>query len=122
VYQKWNKRLFHEMHLAYVNGRHPTNPADSWYKGELWFFDNYVLPLATKLRECRVFGVSCDEFLDYATDNRNEWEAKGQAIVAELVREVESVKATVASGDGPEVRRPSPSQPEQECAGEVISL
>jgi 3'5'-cyclic nucleotide phosphodiesterase len=90
VYQKWNKRLFHEMYVAYMEGRHPTNPADTWYNGELWFFDNYVIPLATKLRECRVFGVSCDEFLDYATDNRNEWEAKGRAIVAELVQEVES--------------------------------
>jgi 3'5'-cyclic nucleotide phosphodiesterase len=93
VYEKWNKRLFQEMYVAYVNGRHSTNPADGWYKGELWFFDNYVIPLATKLRECRVFGVSCDEFVDYATDNRNEWAAKGQAIVAEMLREVKSVRS-----------------------------
>jgi 3'5'-cyclic nucleotide phosphodiesterase len=90
VYQKWNTKLFQEMHVAYLEGRHPSNPADTWYHGELWFFDHYVIPLAKKLRECRVFGVSCDEFLDYAVDNRNEWEAKGRAIVAELVREVES--------------------------------
>jgi 3'5'-cyclic nucleotide phosphodiesterase len=122
VYQKWNKRLFHEMYLAYVNGRHPTNPADSWYNGELWFFDNYVIPLATKLRECRVFGVSCDEFLDYATDNRNEWEAKGHAIVAELVREVESVKALAESDNRSENRRPIPSQPEHDGLVETISV
>jgi hypothetical protein len=34
-----------------------------------------------------VFGVSCDEFLDYALDNRGEWESKGQEIVELLVEE-----------------------------------
>ena len=33
--------------------------------------------------------MSCDEFLDYALDNRSEWEAKGEAIVAELVKDFE---------------------------------
>jgi hypothetical protein len=45
------------------------------------------IPLAKKLKECRVFGVSCDEFLDYALDNRGEWESKGQEIVGLLVEE-----------------------------------
>jgi hypothetical protein len=45
------------------------------------------IPLAKKLKECRVFGVSCDEFLDYALDNRGEWESKGQEIVELLVEE-----------------------------------
>jgi len=35
-----------------------------------------------------VFGVSCDEFLDYAYDNRQEWEVKGKQIVLDMVREV----------------------------------
>jgi hypothetical protein len=30
-----------------------------------------------------VFGVSCDEFLDYARDNRMEWEKKGRDILHE---------------------------------------
>ena len=47
------------------------------------------IPLAKKLRECGVFGVSCDEFLDYATDNRTEWEAKGAELVKQMLREVE---------------------------------
>jgi hypothetical protein len=29
-------------------------------------FDNYVIPLARKLKECNVFGVSSDEYLNYA--------------------------------------------------------
>jgi hypothetical protein len=85
VYQLWNRRLFFEMYDAYVGGRAEKDPADSWYEGEIWFFDNYIIPLAKKLKTCGVFGVSCDELLDYATDNRNEWEAKGREIVAEYV-------------------------------------
>lgn len=93
VYQKWNKRLFQETYDAFQSGRCPTNhPADGWYKGELWLFDNYIIPLARKLRECRVFGVSCDEFLDCALDNRTEWEAKGENFVSELVKKMESTR------------------------------
>ena len=43
IYRKWNARLFDEMYVAFLDGRSPTNPADGWYKGELWFFDNYVV-------------------------------------------------------------------------------
>jgi hypothetical protein len=32
-----------------------------------------------------VFGVSCDELLDYAEANRHEWEVKGKGIVADFV-------------------------------------
>ena len=42
------------------------------------FFDFYVIPLAKKLKDCSVFGVSSDEYLNYAEQNRAEWEAKGQ--------------------------------------------
>jgi hypothetical protein len=89
VYQKWNRQLFAEMYAAYKNGRAEKDPSEGWYGGELWFFDNYIIPLATKLRECEVFGVACDEFLEYANENRREWEVKGKKIVEELVREQE---------------------------------
>eukprot|EP00934_Nitzschia_sp_Nitz4_P002441 Nitzschia sp. Nitz4//scaffold68_size99682//91398//95434//NITZ4_004577-RA/size99682-snap-gene-0.6-mRNA-1//1//CDS//3329556632//2436//frame0 len=85
VYQKWNKRLFREMYTAYQSGRSPTDPAKSWYNGELWFYDNYIIPLAKKLEECRVFGSSSDEFLTYAMDNRSEWKTKGRALVERMV-------------------------------------
>jgi 3'5'-cyclic nucleotide phosphodiesterase len=81
VYKKWNMRLLAEMHKAYRKGRVLKDPTDGWYEGELWFFDNYVIPLAQKLKDCGVFGVSSFEFLDYAKDNRMEWECKGQQIV-----------------------------------------
>jgi 3'5'-cyclic nucleotide phosphodiesterase len=66
VYQKWNKNLFTEMYQAYQNGRMSFDPSDIWYEGELAFFDNYIIPLANKLKECQVFGVSSDEYLNYA--------------------------------------------------------
>lgn len=90
VYQRWNKCLFVEMHQAYKEGRSDKNPALGWYDGELWFFDNYIIPLAKKLRECEVFGVSCDEFLDFATENRKEWSVKGRNIVAQMLEDVTS--------------------------------
>jgi 3'5'-cyclic nucleotide phosphodiesterase len=86
VYIKWNKRLFEEMSLAFDQGRMGSDPAAFWYEGELSFFDNYVIPLAQKIGECGVFGVSSDEYLNYAKSNRKEWEMKGKGIVAELVQ------------------------------------
>jgi hypothetical protein len=41
--------------------------------------------LAKKLKECGGFGVSSDEYLNYALWNRQEWEERGQEIVAEMV-------------------------------------
>jgi hypothetical protein len=60
------------------------------FKGEVWFFDNYVIPLAKKLRECEVFGVYCDQLLDFATQNRMEWKHKGVDIVKSWKDELES--------------------------------
>lgn len=44
------------------------------------------IPLAQKLRECGVFGVSSDEYWTYAKHNRAEWQARGKEIVAEMVQ------------------------------------
>jgi 3'5'-cyclic nucleotide phosphodiesterase len=89
IYQSWNRRLLEEMYFAYVAGRAEKNPLESWYDGELWFFDNYVIPLAKKLKTCGVFGVSCDELLNYANDNRKEWETKGREIIAQYAIELD---------------------------------
>jgi class 3 adenylate cyclase len=85
IYQKWNERLFNEMSEAYKMGRSPSDPSQGWYKGELWFFDNYVIPLATKLEECGVFGVASDECLFNALNNRKEWACRGEKTVEEMV-------------------------------------
>jgi 3'5'-cyclic nucleotide phosphodiesterase len=87
VYQKWNQRLFDEMMMAFKNGRSDKDPSIGWYQGELWFFDNYVIPLAKNLKDCGVFGVSSDEYLNYATHNRDEWASKGMDVVQQFLDE-----------------------------------
>ena len=85
IYRKWNERFFRECYVAYKEGRADNDPAVNWYRGELGFFDFYIIPLAKKLKECGVFGVSSGEYLDYAMKNRSEWESRGQDVVAEMV-------------------------------------
>eukprot|EP00980_Cylindrotheca_fusiformis_P000463 scaffold115_cov123-Cylindrotheca_fusiformis.AAC.3 len=81
IYQKWNERLFAEMYSAWHGDRLGFDPSISWYEGELSFFDNYILPLAKKLKDCQVFGATSDEFLKFALENRKEWEKKGKELV-----------------------------------------
>lgn len=97
VYQKWNERLFQEMYVAFEQSRSPNDPSAGWYKGELWFFDNYVIPLAKKLDECNVFGVASDEGLNYALANRAEWAIKGEGIVATWASDKRKEKTTALS-------------------------
>ena len=87
IYRKWNMRLFVEVYKAYKLGRGgERDPSEGWYQGEMGFLDFYVIPLAKKLKDCGVFGVSSDEYLNYATMNRAEWERRGQAIVEENIQ------------------------------------
>ena len=81
VYLRWNERFFHECYNGYLEGRVEKDPSEGWYKGEIGFFDYYIIPLAKKLKECGVFGVASDEYLSYAMANRNEWESKGEELV-----------------------------------------
>lgn len=89
TYQKFNRRLFEERYLAWLNGHLDTDPSLGWYGGELWFYDNYIIPLAEKLNACGVFGVSYDEYVNYAKENRKEWERKGKEIVETMLAEVQ---------------------------------
>jgi class 3 adenylate cyclase len=88
IYSKWNEKLFEELYVAFKEGRSDTDPSEFWYKGELAFFDGYILPLAKKLRDCGVFGVSSDEYLMYALKNREEWEARGAEVLANVVKKL----------------------------------
>lgn len=81
VYIKWNEKLFHEMYKAFQEGRAEKDPSENWYQGELGFFDFYIIPLAKKLKDCGVFGVASDEYLNYAEANREEWERKGNDMI-----------------------------------------
>lgn len=99
VYRKWNQNLFEELYVAYLNDRMKKSPVDFWYKGELGFFDFYIIPLTKKLKDCGVFGVSSGEYLDYAQKNRAEWEESGEAAVKEMTEEAKK-KYGVKGSDG----------------------
>ena len=88
IYRKWNQRLFEELYLAFLAGCSQSDPSNGWYKSELGFFDFYIIPLAKKLKDCGVFGVSSDEYLNYAEKNRNEWEQRGREVVANMIEEI----------------------------------
>lgn len=96
VYRKWNERLFREMLAAYKAGRTEKHPKEFWYNGELGFFDFYIIPLAKKLKDCGVFGVSSGEYLDWAVRNRSEWEQRGQEVLTEMMEKLlkEETQAT----------------------------
>ena len=98
VYRKWNEKLLQELYLAYKLGRSDVDPTVNWAKGEIGFFDFYIIPLAKKLKECGVFGVSCDEVLDYANDNRMEWEQKGKKIIQDWLAH-EEMQASSSYGE-----------------------
>jgi hypothetical protein len=103
IYQKWNERLYAEMLAAYKTGRWDRDPTPGWYEGELGFFDNYVIPLAKKLKDCGVFGVSSDEYLNYATENRREWAKKGEEVVQKMMKKYGAVEEEDRpSGEGTE--------------------
>lgn len=78
-----------ECYTAYKMGRADKDPSDNWYQGEIGFFDFYIIPLARKLKDCGVFGVSSDEYLNYAEANRKEWESRGKEVVANMVAKVQ---------------------------------
>jgi len=85
VYQKWNVKLFQEMHCAYAHGRAaPNHPADFWYNFELGFFDFYIIPLAKRLPDLGFDGSFSEKHLNYAVQNRAEWVERGKTVTAEF--------------------------------------
>ena len=50
-------------------------------KSELVLFGFCIIPLAQKLNSCVVFGVSGDEYLNSAPQNRSECDSKGRVVV-----------------------------------------
>ena len=83
VYQQWNRRLFQEALEAHMAGRMDQKPQDVWFDNELHFFDTVVLPLSKVIQANPVFGSTCDEFIEFACNNRAEWHARGRDLLAE---------------------------------------
>lgn len=85
IYLDWNQSLFSEMHTAFLDGRADSDPSESWYQGELWFFDNWVLPLAQRLKDIGVLNIISDQLFRQAQRNRSRWEREGQGICQSLL-------------------------------------
>jgi hypothetical protein len=88
IYRKWNYKLFHELLIAHKQSRMGADPSTFWYIGELRFFDNYTIPLAKKLKVCNIFGAYSDECLNFALQNRQECETRGEAIVESMTKQM----------------------------------
>jgi len=66
---------------AYMTERCDTDPSFHWYQGEIDFFDNYIIPLASRLKACGVFGSTSNECYENAKMNRKAWEENGENLV-----------------------------------------
>ena len=84
VFTAWNERLFHEVYEAYLTGRAEVDPANDWYFEVLSRFDQFVIPLALRLKESGLFGFNGDEYIKNARKNRKEWETKGPSLVSKF--------------------------------------
>jgi hypothetical protein len=91
VYRKWNARLFEELTLAFRQGRSSFDPADNWANGEIGFFDFYIIPLIKKMKESGVFGSAGDQYLGFATSNREMWKASGAEAVKVMIEDVKGI-------------------------------
>lgn len=116
MYCKWNEKLFEEKYRAYLSGHEEADPSERWYENEIGFFDNYVIPLAKKLKDCGLFGVSSDEYLGFAQENRAEWEMKGRGVVQSM-----STRACLRWASPTSASRMSPIYQESDSMLEVSS-
>jgi len=93
IFYHWNECSFREMYKAFLNGKLDKNPSLTWFEAELEFYDRVVIPLATRMESCGVFGVSGVEYLNNAKSNRSEWAEKGEGLVQEYLKAFASSKS-----------------------------
>jgi hypothetical protein len=125
VYRQWNGNLFLEMHEAFLEGRADKDPFEGWYGGELWFFDNWVIPLAQHLKACGVLDIVSDQLLIQAQRNRRQWEVEGKEITRSMLEASETrAKQQVLSARSVTSARSSESEVmlTSEIVSEVESL
>lgn len=80
----WNEKLFHELIVAHSQQR-GFDPCGFWFKGQIGFIDNYVIPLADRLSLCNVFGDNSFLFLKNAKEIRRRWIIGGYQFCEELL-------------------------------------
>jgi hypothetical protein len=99
VFKKWNHMLYREMYAAFKKGRAEKDPTETWYRGDIGFFDFYIIPLAKKLVNCGVLDQrKAESLLNNAVANRHEWEKHGEEIVAQYITERTAAKGPRSRG------------------------
>lgn len=93
IYRQWNEQLFQELYSAFMDGREEIDPSEGWYKGELLFFDNWVLPLAQNLKDCGVWKDVSEELIKQAANNRSKWAKEGEDICRKMLGKVKEVRS-----------------------------
>lgn len=83
IFLKWNAKLYDELWAAKLAGR-GADVSEVWFKGQIGFFDNYIMPLAKRLGQCGVFGELGTLFLENATENRTRWLDEGEERCKEM--------------------------------------
>mmetsp|Transcript_21569 Transcript_21569/g.53327 ORF Transcript_21569/g.53327 Transcript_21569/m.53327 type:complete len:1140 (+) Transcript_21569:1556-4975(+) len=84
LYQKWNRKLYDEMSVAFENGRGRKNPREFWYKGEQAFYNDIVIPVATLLSQQKAFHKAGRGMLQNAEENLQEWRDSGKEVLSSL--------------------------------------
>jgi hypothetical protein len=83
----WNQRCLTEFVSAAANGK-GIDPSDAWFKGQISFFDHYIIPLAERIRMGDIFSQDVsDIFLNSALRNKVRWNEEG-AIVCDNMKEI----------------------------------
>lgn len=78
---KWNFRLYKELMECYKQGLMP-DPTSNWATGQIWFFENYVIPLAERTEKIRGSSVFSLHLLENAKKNMARWQEEGEVISA----------------------------------------
>jgi hypothetical protein len=83
VFIKWNEKLYNELWMANIQGRGPACHGQ-WFAGQISFIDNYIFPLAQRLKQCGVFGSLGSLFYDNASLNRKRWMIEGNDLCRKM--------------------------------------
>lgn len=84
----WNRKLFEELYFAFKTGRSGNDPSDGWYENQLGFYRLYVIPLAEKMKTCRVFGKRGGEWAKNAILIRDRWSREGGRVTENMITSV----------------------------------
>ena len=85
TYQKWSQRQFEEAYKSYDDARTETDPCLYWYKSELMYLDEFVIPLCKRMQQLGVFGSTADECLAFAMSNKTMWMERGGELVVSML-------------------------------------